>query len=130
TWVEVIGGRVSGPASEVRGQERQSSISHLPSPTSGQVSIFNGATGSAVGQYNVRNGGQLVVRGLYHEKSADALRGIYLADSGTLAIDASRFSYLTSPQSPLVAADSFQGLFTLATSMLMPVDSTNTCRFE
>ena len=107
-WVEVIGGQ----------------------PVHNQVSIFNGATSSAMSQYNVRDGGQLVVRGVYHEKSEDTLRGIYLADSGNLAIDATRFSYKTSARSPLVAIKNFRGLFTLATSQLQPVDSTNTCRFE
>jgi hypothetical protein len=53
-----------------------------------------------------------------------------LSDSGTLAIDATRFSYTTSPQTPLVAVDGFRGLLTLATSQLQPVASTNTCRFE
>jgi hypothetical protein len=114
-WVEVSGGE----ASEGSGH-----------PVHNQVSIFNGATGSAMGQYNVHHGGQLVVRGVYHEKSEDALRGIYLVGSGTLAIDATRFSYKTSLRSPLVAVENFRGLFTLATCMLLPVDSTNTCCFE
>jgi hypothetical protein len=99
-------------------------------PVHNQVSIFNGASSTAMGQYNVHNGGQLVVRGVYHERSADTLRGIYLADSGALAIDATRFSYQTSPQAPLVAVENFKGLFTLATGQLQPVGSTNTCRFE
>jgi hypothetical protein len=107
-WVEVVGGQ----------------------NIHNQISIFNGATDSAMGQYNVHNGGQLVVRSVYHEKSGDSLRAIYLADSGTLAIDAARFSSKTSPQSPLVALENFKGLFTLATSQFNPVDSTNTCRFE
>jgi hypothetical protein len=72
----------------------------------------------------------LVVRGVYHERSEDTLRGIYLTDSGALTIDATRFSYQTSPQAPLVAVENFKGLFTLATSQLQPVYSTNTCRFE
>jgi hypothetical protein len=107
-WVEVVGGH----------------------PVHNPVSIFNGATGSATGQYNVHDGGQLVVRGVYHERSEDTLRGIYLADSGALAIDATRFSYQTSLQAPLVAVENFKGLFTLTTSQLQPVGSTNTCRFE
>ena len=83
-----------------------------------------------MGQYSVRNGGHLVVRGVYHEKSADTLRGICLAGDNSLAIDATRFSYQTSAQAPLMELENFRGLFTIATSMLMPVDSTNTCRFE
>jgi hypothetical protein len=112
-WVDVAGG----------GEAR-------PSATANQVSICNGATGTAAGQYEVRQGGRLVVRGVYHERSADSLRGIYLADSGTLTIDATRFSYATSAKSPTVAAHDFKGLFTLATCILMPVETTNTCRFE
>lgn len=111
-WVEVRGPADSG------------------TPGGAQVSIFNGATGSAAGQYRVRDGGWLVVRGVYHEKSADALRGLHLADRGTLAIDATRFSYKTSPQAPLASIENFRGLFTLATGMLLPVDSTAICRFE
>jgi len=89
-----------------------------------------GATGSAAGQYDVRRGGRLVVRGVYHERSSDSLTGLHLTDSGTLSIDATRFSYATSARSPTVAADDFRGLFTLATCMLMPVETQETCRFE
>lgn len=111
SWVEVLGtgGETnSGPA----------------------VGVFTGATGSAMGQYDVRQGGRLVVRGVYHEKSADSLNGLHLTDSGTISIDATRFSYATSTAAATVAADSFRGLFTMATSMLLPVDSQETCRFE
>ena len=95
-----------------------------------QISIFTGATGSAAGQYDVRSGGRLVVRGVYHERSSDALNGLHLTDSGTLSIDATRFSYATSATAPTVAADSFRGLFTLATCILMPVETKESCRFE
>jgi hypothetical protein len=78
----------------------------------------------------VKKGGKLVVRGVYHEKSSDVLNGLHLTDSGTLCIDATRFSYATSKSAPTVAADNFRGLFTLATCMLMPVGSKETCRFE
>ncbi len=111
SWVEVLGGKESlKPAN--------------------QVNVFTGASGSAAGQYEVRRGGRLVVRGVYHERSSDSLTGLHLADRGTLFIDATRFSYATSPTSPTVAADSFRGLFTLATCMLMPVGTDETCRFE
>ncbi len=120
-WVEVIGSGSSNSELET---------SNSSTSSRNQISIFNGATGSAAGQYDVRDGGRLVVRGVYHEKGANPLCGICLNDSGTLAIDATRFSYLTSPATPLVALDNFRGLFTLATSMLLPVDSTNTCRIE
>jgi hypothetical protein len=95
-----------------------------------QVSIFTGATGSAVGQYDVRQGGRLVVRAVYHERSSDSVNGLHLTGSGTLSIDATRFSYATSAAAPTVAADNFRGLFTLATCILMPVESKESCRFE
>jgi hypothetical protein len=47
-----------------------------------------------------------------------------------LSIDATRFSYATSETAPTVAADSFRGVFTLATCILMPVQTQETCRFE
>ena len=110
-WVEVLGGP---KASEAKNQ----------------VSVFTGATGSAAGQYDVRRGGRLVVRGVYHERSSNSLSGLRLTDRGTLSIDATRFSYATSAQAPTVAVENFRGLFTLATWMLMPVETQETCRFE
>jgi len=110
TWVEVVG-QGSGAAGQA-------------------VGVFTGATGTAAGQYDVRRGGRLVVRGVYHERSSDSLNGLHLTDSGILSIDATRFSYATSEKSPTVAADNFRGLFTLATCMLMPVETQETCRFE
>lgn len=89
-----------------------------------------GATGTAAGQYNVKQGGRLVVRGVYHERSSDSLNGLHLTDSGVLSIDATRFSYATSETAPTVAADNFRGVFTLATCILMPVQTQETCRFE
>lgn len=58
-WVEVLG----GPGAEA---------------AKNQVSIFTGATGSAAGQYDVRRGGRLVVRGVYHERSSGSLVGLHL----------------------------------------------------
>jgi hypothetical protein len=110
-WVEVLG----GPNAE---------------RAANQVSIFTGATGSAAGQYDVRQGGRLVVRSVYHERSSDSLNGLRLAGRGALSIDATRFSYATSPASPTVAADNFRGLFTLATCILLPVETKASCRFE
>ena len=121
-WVEVSGAPALAPGAGIAGAAR--------APATNQVSIFNGATGSAVGQYDVHDGGRLVVRGVYHEKSADTLRGIFLTGPNTLALDACRFSYKTSPEAPLMELSNFTGLFTLASSILLPVDSTNTCRFE
>lgn len=94
------------------------------------VSVFTGATGSAAGQYDVRHGGHLVVRAVYHERSSDSLSGLRLADRGTLSIDATRFSYATSEKTPTVEIDGFHGLFTLATCILLPVETKQTCRFE
>jgi hypothetical protein len=111
TWVDVIGPGNGGD----------------PSST---VAVLTGATGSAAGQYDVKQDGRLVVRGVYHERSSAALNGLHLTDSGTLSIDATRFSYATSETAPTVAADNFRGLFTLATCMLMPVETQETCRFE
>jgi hypothetical protein len=110
-WVEVIGGPLGMNATN-------------------QISVFTGATGSAAGQYDVRAGGRLVVRGVYHERSSDSTKGLYLNDSGVLSIDCTRFSYATSPKAPTVAIDNFKGLFTLATCMLLPVETKETCRFE
>jgi len=110
-WVEVIGDPNAASAEN-------------------QVSIFTGATGSAAGQYDVSRGGRLIVRGVYHERSSDSLNGLHLADSGTLCIDATRFSYATSANAATIGADNFRGLFTLATCMLMPVETQETCRFE
>lgn len=94
------------------------------------VTIFTGATGSAVGQYEVRDNGCLIVRSIYHEKSSDALCGLHLADSGTLHIDATRFSYATSETAPTVLLENFRGLCTLATCLFLPVETQETCRIE
>ena len=110
-WVEAIGGPNAASARN-------------------QVSIFTGATGSAAGQYDVSRGGRLVVRGVYHERSSGSLNGLHLTDSGTLCIDATRFSYATSSNAATIGSDNFRGLFTLATCMLMPVETKETCRFE
>ena len=110
-WVDVIGGPEADRAAN-------------------QVSVFTGATGSAAGQYDVSGGGKLVVRAVYHERSSDALTGLHLSGRGTLSVDATRFSYATSADKPTVAADDFHGLFTLATCMLLPVETQETCRFE
>ena len=124
TWVEVVGSESRGGLrldSRPSGDQRGSDAT---------VAVFTGATDTASGQYNVRKGGRLLVRGVYHERSSDSLNGLHLTDSGTLSIDATRFSYATSKSAPTVAADSFHGVFTLATCMLMPVETEETCRFE
>jgi hypothetical protein len=118
-WVEVAG----GPQASARRVA-------APGVAKNQVSIFTGATGSAAGQYDVHDGGRLVVRAVYHERSSDSLSGLRLSGAGTLCIDTTRFSYATSQAAPTVAVDNFHGLFTLATCMLMPVETKETCRFE
>ncbi len=98
-----------------------------------QVSIFTGATGSAAGQYDVRQGGRLVVRGVYHEpqlRRPERAAASWPAGAHPLSIDATRFSYATSDKAAAVSADNFQGLFTLATCMLLPVETKQACRFE
>lgn len=120
-WVEIIGGQ------KAEGGSQRAVVS---SQRQNQICIFNGATSSSVGQYSVLHGGWLVARGIYHERSGNALCGICLDDSGTLAIDATRFSYLTSPREPMMSLTNFRGVFTLASSMLLPVGSTNTARIE
>ena len=114
TWVKVVGG-----AGQQAGR-----------PTEGQVTVCCGATGTAQADYAVEKGGRLVVRSVYHEISGDAPQAILLNDSGMMAIDATRFSYKTSPEHPLIAANSFRGSFALLTALLLPVNSTATARIE
>ena len=111
-WVEVV-----GSAARRAGKDAP-----------GQVSVLAGATGSADAQYSVRGGGRLVVRSVYHEMSGDAPQGVGLDDAGSLAIDATRFSYKTSPTRPLILLDGFRGELTLVTALLLPVSSTHTAR--
>lgn len=125
TWVEVVGRESGGVSSEPDPRPFDEQLG-----LDGTVAVFTGATGTAAGQYNVKQGGQLLVRGVYHERSSDSLNGLHLTGSGNLSIDATRFSYATSEAAPTVAADSFEGMFTLATCMLMPVETEETCRFE
>jgi len=94
----------------------------------GQVSIFTGATGTSDGPYLVEKGGRLLVRSVYHEMSGATAQAILLKDSGTLFIDATRFSYATSAGTPLIALDGFRGDFTLLTCLLLPVNSEHTAR--
>jgi hypothetical protein len=113
-WVEVLGGRARQAGRDAPGQ----------------VALFNGATGTADAQYAVARGGRLVVRGVYHELDAESPQGILLDDSGTLIVDATRFSYKTSPEHPLIKLDGHRGSFTLLTSLLLPVNSPHPARIE
>src|SRR5262249_56808140 len=92
-------------------------------PAPGQVSVFCGATGTSDRPYTVEKGGRLVVRTVYHEMSGDTPQALQLGDTGTLAIDSTRFSYKTAPDRPLVGLDGFRGNFAMTTGLLMPVDS-------
>ncbi len=114
TWVKVVGGPLVQDAE------------HVPS----QVSVLCGATGTAQADYAVEKGGRLVVRSVYHEISGDAGQAILLNDTGMMAIDATRFSYKTSLEHPLVGADGFRGSFALLTGLLLPVNSNITARVE
>ncbi len=109
-WVNVIGGPHAQTGETVKNQ----------------VNIYAGATGSADAQYAVSRGGRLVVRSVYHEMSADSPQGILLDDSGVMSVDATRFSYKTTPETPLISANHFRGDFTLLTGLLMPVNSNHT----
>jgi hypothetical protein len=113
-WMKVVGGKKLAAGK----------------PAPGQITVLCGATGSADAQYAVEQGGKLVVRGVYHEMSGDAPQGILLNDRGNLSVDATRFSYKTSPTTPLVKAENFKGQFALLTELLLPVDSTHTARVE
>ena len=106
-WVKVVGGASPGP---------------------GQVAVLCGATGTSDGPYRVEKGGRLVVRSVYHEVSGDVPQALNLDDSGSLCIDATRFSYATSADRPLIALDHFRGDFALFTSILLPVGTEHTAR--
>jgi hypothetical protein len=92
--------------------------------------VYCGATGTADAQYTVTGGGRLIVRSVYHEMDRDAPQAILLNDAGTLTIDATRFSYRTTPEHPLIKAQDFRGSFALLTSLLLPVNSTHTARVD
>jgi hypothetical protein len=104
-WISVLGGPL-----------RQAG-----KPAPGQVLVLCGATGTAEAQYHVARGGRLVVRSVYHEVSGDSPQGILLEEAGSLSVDATRFSYKTLPEKPLVQVRDFNGQFALLTGMLLPV---------
>lgn len=100
-WVEAIGGPNAAQAAN-------------------QISIFLGATGSSAGgQYAVRDGGRLVVRGVYHERSDASPTALALDGSGALTIDATRFTNDVSDSKPAVGVDGFRGTVTVASSLFM-----------
>ncbi len=71
-----------------------------------------------------------MVRSVYHEISEDAPQGILLDDSGTLSVDATRFSYKTSGDKPLMELSNFKGDLALLTDMLLPVNSEQSGRIS
>ena len=113
-WISVVGGP----------------LRRAGKPAPGQVSVLCGATGTAEAQYAVAKGGRLVVRGVYHEVSGESPQGILLDDSGSLSVDATRFSYKTSPERPLVQLKDFRGDFALLSGMLLPVGTAFPARID
>ncbi len=113
-WVEVIGGRTPQ-----KHQKRR-----------GHILVCCGATGTSDLQYVVKEGGLLIVRSVYHEISDESPQAILLNDRGWLTIDATRFSYKTSPEHPLIRLENFKGGLTLLTSLLLPVNSLHPARIE
>lgn len=110
-WLELIGdSNVAAPAN--------------------QISIFNGATGSAHGQYSLSDGAALVARGIYHEQSSDSPAELSLSGRGNLPIDASRLSLRTRSDIAAISTNSFQGNLVIATSQFMPVGTELPARFE
>jgi len=98
--------------------------------TPGQLAVLTGATGTSDRQYRVEKGARAVVRGIYHEVSGDEPQAVSLGGSGVLSIDATRFSFRTSPTVPLFLLDGFRGEFTLLTCLLLPVGTSATARLE
>jgi hypothetical protein len=113
TWINVVGG-----------PQLQSGAT-----TPGQISLLTAASQTAQRQYNVVRGGRLVARSVYHERSTTNIEAVALNDSGTLSIDATKFSYDTTGATPMFGLSSFNGQFTLLTSLLWPWE-TNSPRVE
>jgi len=99
-------------------------------PPASQFSIVTGATGTSDRQYLVEKSAQLTVRAIYHEVSGQEPTAISLSDSGSLCIDATRFSYRTSPTTPMFILNNFRGNFTLAACLLLPVDTPPPARLQ
>jgi hypothetical protein len=111
TWVEVVGGPNADAATN-------------------QISVFNGASQIGYRQYDVRNGGKLVVRGVYHEGDSPDYQGMLLNDRGSLTMDAMRFSLYGKATPPAVTLENFRGEFAVATSMFTPSEPQNMARVE
>jgi len=111
-WVRVIGGAET--ASSATGAR--------------PVTIFCGATSTPELAYDVVRGGAMVVRSIYHEwrRGDDPGRpqAILLTDAGTIAIDATKFTYRTTPGLPVFETRSFRGSVTVLTSAMVSVEDT------
>jgi hypothetical protein len=94
------------------------------------VAVYCGATGTSDQPYLVERGGRLLVRSVYHEVSGQSPQALLLRDSGSLSIDATRFSYATSADRPLIALEGFRGDLTLLTCLLLPVGTEFPARVE
>jgi hypothetical protein len=116
SWIKVIGG----------------TRRRVGKSASGQVSVFCGAAGTSDTPYTVEKSGRLVVRTVYHEINGDSPQALRLCDSGTLAVDSTRFSYKTAPDRPLIDVDGYRGDLALTTCLLLPVNSPHiaTIRFR
>ncbi len=87
------------------------------------VTVLTGASASARRQFNIANNGKLLVRAVYHERSANDVTAIRLAGAGSLVVDTTRFSMATTEGEPTILVDGFTGELTIVTSMLLPVES-------
>ena len=87
------------------------------------VSVLTGASASARRQFNIVKNGRLLVRAIYHERSANDVTAINLKGGGSLTVDTTRFSMATAEGEPTILVDDFTGEFTIVTSMLLPVES-------
>jgi hypothetical protein len=116
TWLKVTGGREAATNGGIGAESR--------------TMVFCGATGTSEKQYVVEKGGKLVVRSVYHEVSGKSPQAILLNDTGSMTIDATRYSYATTAEHPLVLLDGFKGQFGVFSSMLLPVGTDFPARIE
>lgn len=89
--------------------------------TDGQVNLYNGATGTSATAYAVSAGARLVVRGNYHEWSGAGPRIMALTDHGTLAIDATRFSYQWDAATSSIEVSGWSGILGLFSCLFLNV---------
>jgi hypothetical protein len=94
------------------------------------VTIFCGATSTPELAYDVVGGAAMVVRSVYHEKRGDrpVPQAMRLTDRGSIAVDATRFNYLTAPDLSIIETRDFRGSLAVLTSILLPVGSAAPCQ--